>query len=196
MKYIKLFEHFNEETHIEDAKWIVISHLGEVEEVDIDPKYKVNNLLKLNRLEKRHFSELKKCEEHLKSEGFFLYLPPNRVPDDLIIVGVGESIKEWSINWLNTNFGNLEAIQKNDKIYYIDGKRKPLFYYYKKDQESKNGYYYISYYEIWSFFQSDFGLVYTEIQDLMTTWLRETYKLSELTPVKGSSTAVFVDRDI
>ena len=34
MKYIKLFENFNNDT-LEDAKWIVISHLGEVKEVEI-----------------------------------------------------------------------------------------------------------------------------------------------------------------
>ena len=181
MKHIKLFENFNEEPYIEDAKWIVISHLGEVEEVDIDPKYKVNNLLKLNRLEKRHFSELEKCEKHLKEEGFFLALPPNRVVGDFIIVGIGESIKEWSIDWLNTNFINLKPIEKDDKIFYVDLESKPLFYY-KKNQESKNEHYYISNSRIWSIFDSNFGLSYIQIKDLITTWLRETYKLSELTP--------------
>lgn len=174
MKHIKLFENFNDETHIEDAKWIVISHLGEVEEVEIDPKYKVNNLLKLNRLEKRHFSELEKCKEHLKEEGFFLHLPP--VPGDFIIIGVGNSLEEWSINWLKTNLGNLKLIEKDDKIYYVDLESKPLFMYYK-DEESKSTYYYISYDRIWSFFKSYLGIGYEEIEDLLKVWLEEAYNL-------------------
>ena len=193
MKHIKLFEDFNEEPDIHDLNFYalqtVITHLGEVEKVDIDPKWNTNNLIKLNRLEKRDYTNVEQCEEHLNAQGFFLHIPPNRVPGDFIIVGVGESIKEWSINWLNLNFGNL-TIEKDDKVYYVDNESKCFFYYYKKHQESKKGYYNINYYRIWSLFESNFGLAHKTIEYLMTIWLRDTYNLSELTPTFFTSLEV------
>ena len=48
--------------------------------------------------------------------------------------------------------------------------------YYKEDQESKNGYYYINYDRIWSFFEFYFDMESKEIKDLIT------YNLRVLTP--------------
>lgn len=67
MKYIKLFENFNNDL-LEDAKWIVISHLGEVKEVKINAK----NLLLFELSEEPSEEQIDKCREHLKEEGFFL----------------------------------------------------------------------------------------------------------------------------
>ena len=49
-------------------------------------------------------------------------------------------------------FNNLRPVEKGNKIYYVDNDNLPLFYYYKEEQDSKNGYYYINYHRIWSFF--------------------------------------------
>jgi hypothetical protein len=76
-------------------------------------------------------------------------------------------------------FNNLKPIVKGNKIYYVDENNKPLFYYYQDDE---NGYCYINYDRIWSFFDDIFGYKYPEIQQLIKRWLGETYNLGGLTP--------------
>ncbi len=78
-------------------------------------------------------------------------------------------------------FNNLKPIEKNDKIYYVDNDNLPLFFYYIEDQESKNGYYYINYYRIWSFFSRVNDYNYTEIQEIIEEWLGTTYNFRGLT---------------
>jgi hypothetical protein len=84
-----------------------------------------------------------------------------------------------ALTWLNNNFGNLKPIVKEDETYYVNEDRLPLFYYY---QDKKNRYVYINYNEIWSFFESFFGMEYTQIQGVIRDWLEETYNLKGLTP--------------
>jgi hypothetical protein len=79
-------------------------------------------------------------------------------------------------------FNNLKPIKNNDKIYYVDNDNLPLFFYYVEHQESKNGYYYINYYRIWSFFDDIMDYNYTETQEIIKEWLGTTYNLRELTP--------------
>jgi hypothetical protein len=77
-------------------------------------------------------------------------------------------------------FNNLRPVEKDEEIYYVDNDNLPLFYYYKKDQESENGFYYISYYRIWSFFSEVMDYSYTEIKEIMKEWLGTTYNLRGL----------------
>ena len=84
------------------------------------------------------------------------------------------------LKWLNKEFGNLTPVVKDDKTYYVDEDRKPLFYYY---QDSKNRYVYINYERIWVFFESIFGLKDPQTQDILKVWLEETYNLRGVTPV-------------
>ena len=79
-------------------------------------------------------------------------------------------------------FNNLNPVEKDDKIYYVDNDNLPLFYYYKEERESKNGRYYINYYRIWLFFYDIMGYNYTEVQEIMKEWLGTTYNLRGLTP--------------
>ena len=75
MKHIKLFENFNEEPDMYDALQIVITHLGEVDEDEINPIWG-KDILKLELREKPTKDQIKSCEEHLRGwdEGFFLHL--------------------------------------------------------------------------------------------------------------------------
>ena len=79
-------------------------------------------------------------------------------------------------------FNNLKPVELDGKIYYADNDNLPLFYYYKEEQGSKNGYYYINYYRIWSFFYDVMDYNYTETQEIIKEWLGTTYNLRELTP--------------
>jgi predicted lipoprotein with Yx(FWY)xxD motif len=52
------------------------------------------------------------------------------------------------INWLNKEFGNLTEVVRDDRTFYVDKDRKPLFMYF---QDSKNGVVYVNYERIWIF---------------------------------------------
>ena len=84
-----------------------------------------------------------------------------------------------ALTWLNNNFGNLKPVVMDNETYYVNEDRLPLFCYY---QDEKNRYVYIDYYIIWSFFESFFGMEYTQIQGVIRDWLEETYNLKGLTP--------------
>ena len=79
-------------------------------------------------------------------------------------------------------FKNLRPIEKGIEMIYVDNDKLPLFYYYKQDQETKDGYYFIHYSRIWSFFSEVMDYSYTEIKEIMKEWLGTTYNLRGLTP--------------
>ena len=79
-----------------------------------------------------------------------------------------------AINWLNNNYGDLEPYETEehpDHVIYLEGK-KIIF-----DYNKKNGYVYVNYEEIWSFFESFFGMEYEQIRDLTKVWVEESYNL-------------------
>ncbi len=82
------------------------------------------------------------------------------------------------LTYLN-QFNDLTPIEKDNKIYYVDKDRNPLFYYYPNKE---NGYVYINHGRIWKFFSKVIGLEYSEIQDIIKNWLEETYNIEGLTP--------------
>ena len=90
-------------------------------------------------------------------------------------------IDKVALTWLNNNFGDLTPSVNDNKTYYVNKDRLPLFYYY---QESKNESVYINYYKIWSFLESMFGMEYQQIQGVIREWLEETYNLKGLTPIE------------
>jgi hypothetical protein len=81
--------------------------------------------------------------------------------------------------WLNKEFGDLTKVVKDDRIYYVDKDRKPLFYY---NQDSKSGDVYVNYNRMWVFFNSIFGLNTSQTQEILTIWLEQTYNLRGVTP--------------
>ena len=86
--------------------------------------------------------------------------------------------QELILKWLNKKFGNLTPAIVDDKTFYVDENRKPLFYYY---QDSKNRNVYISYKRIGVFFGTIFGLNVPQTQKILKLWLGETYNLSVIT---------------
>ena len=83
------------------------------------------------------------------------------------------------LKWLNKEFGNLTPVVKDDRTYYVDEDRKPLFIYF---QDEENGVVYINYERIWVFFESIFGLKDPQIQEILKVWLEQTYNLRGFTP--------------
>jgi hypothetical protein len=93
------------------------------------------------------------------------------------------------INWLNKEFGNLTEVVRDDRTFYVDKDRKPLFMYF---QDSKNGVVYVNYERIWIFFESIFGLKDPQTKVILTIWLEETYNLRGATPYLGDSISQYV----
>jgi hypothetical protein len=87
-------------------------------------------------------------------------------------------IKE-PMDFLNL-FNDLESVQSEEYGDY-------MLYRYKKGHnfmiyDRKNEYVYINYDEIWSVLEDNFGLKYSEIQELTKRWLDEVYNLRGITP--------------
>jgi hypothetical protein len=83
------------------------------------------------------------------------------------------------LKWLNKEFGNLTPAVRDERTYYFDKDRLPLFFYYR-DQE--NGWIYINHYRIWSLLESIFSMNNLEIRELLKVWLEDTYNLGGYTP--------------
>ena len=83
------------------------------------------------------------------------------------------------MEFLKDNFDNLQKVIKGNKTFYVDSDRKPIFMY---RQDEENGRVWVNFHRIWSVLREEFGLNYTEIQELIKRWLGETYNLGGLTP--------------
>jgi hypothetical protein len=185
MKYLKLFENFNDDLDIYDAKQIVITHLGEIKEIDITKYVTNNDLLKFELREKPTEDQIESCREHLfpeyEEKGFFLDIQYNfSIMKIFIVVGVGNSLEEYCIKWLNEKFGNLKKVDSVKKINYVDDNNNIIFMYYKIIESGDN--YLINNDLVWSFLYSILGNNFNKTQDLISTWLEEKYELTELVP--------------
>lgn len=192
MKYIKLFEDFNEELDIYDAKQIVISHLGEVKEVEIDDnKWNANDILILELLEEPTDKQIVDCKKHLfpeyEEKGFFLHRIFEHdwaAMEYKFVVGIGRSIEDYCISWLNSNYSDMKSVE-SESLKSIDHR---LYRYNKKGltiptsednvllYDKTNNKVYVNT-NIWAFFQEYFDLDEEEIKEILDTWVRETYKL-------------------
>ena len=85
------------------------------------------------------------------------------------------------ISFLN-QFNNLNPVEADKIIYYVDNDNLPLFYYEKDEQNSKNEYYWVYYYRIWAFFSEVMNYSYIKTQEIMMEWLDTTYNLRGLRP--------------
>jgi hypothetical protein len=82
---------------------------------------------------------------------------------------------------MNKNFGL-------DQLEIVKSEKYPNSIFFKKngevvmEQDKKNKHFLFDYDEIWSFFESFFGMEYQEIQEVLSYWLEETLKLKGYTP--------------
>jgi hypothetical protein len=83
-------------------------------------------------------------------------------------------LEQIAINWLNKNYGNLEPFETETRPYFISYKKgnRDVFEYHKKSCEV-----WVSYIEIWSFFESYFGMEHEQIRNIMELWIEEHYNL-------------------
>jgi len=82
---------------------------------------------------------------------------------------------------MNKNFGL-------DQLEIVESEKYPDSIFYKKngkvvmEQDKKNKNFRFDYDNIWSFFESFFGVEYEQIQEVLSYWLEETLKLKDYTP--------------
>jgi len=96
-------------------------------------------------------------------------------------------LEKLCIKWLNDNYGDLEQYKPekySDYIFHMKDGKCILEY------DKKSGYVYVSYKEIWSFFESFFGMNYQQIQDLTKVWVEEQYKKEVTSTQKRNCTEV------
>jgi hypothetical protein len=89
-----------------------------------------------------------------------------------------DKLEKLCIKWLNENFNPMEPFfmkEYPDYIFHMkDG--KCILQYNKK-----NGYVYVSYREIWKFFESYFSMTNQQIKDITKIWVEEHYKMGATT---------------
>ena len=87
-------------------------------------------------------------------------------------------LEKFCIKWLNKNYNPMEPFimeEYPDYIFHMkDG--KCILQYNKK-----NGHVYVSYREIWKFFESYFSMSNQQIKDITKIWVEEYYKVGVTT---------------
>jgi len=87
-------------------------------------------------------------------------------------------LEKLCIKWLNENYNPMEPfIMKEYPDYIFHMKDGKCILQYNK----KNGYVYVSYREIWKFFESYFSMDNQQIKDITKIWVEEHYKMGVTT---------------
>jgi hypothetical protein len=85
-----------------------------------------------------------------------------------------DRLEKLCIKWLNENYKPMEPfIMKEYPDYIFHMKNGQCILQYNK----RNGYVYVSYREIWSFFERVFSMSYRQIKDVTKIWVVEHYKM-------------------
>ena len=189
MKWIKLFEEFDSDM-LEDAKHIMISHLGELEEIDfiggdlqVEMSDRLRERIRVYRfLESPNVRDLKACEEHLndETEGVFWNVNLDWYRGKIAVVGIGRSIEEFLGEWLLERFSGLkkqvrELTGDRNQVFYYDKNGSGVFYYYEEDSQDKSVH--VSFQKIWGFFQTVLGLEDSQIKQIVKDWLWDGFGL-------------------
>jgi hypothetical protein len=89
-----------------------------------------------------------------------------------------DKLEKLCIKWLNENFTPMKPfIMKEYPDYIFHMKDGKCILQYNK----KNGYVYVSYREIWKFFESFFSMTNQQIKDITKIWVEEYYKMGVTT---------------
>jgi hypothetical protein len=179
MKWLKLFENFQLDDYdnkmdLEDAKWIVITHLGEINELELPNEYESTPIKDVIYLEVSNPTNenIKKCESHLSAEGFFIFVNNNK-----FIVGFGDK-SSFILNWLTTNFGKnkLKIIKVGNRVHYSDENGNQLLSHTKFLDRDDTKEIIISDI-IWEFFIKLLHMKINEIEPILNGWLEKEWGL-------------------
>ena len=91
-----------------------------------------------------------------------------------------------ALSWMNKNFSP-------DQLEIVTSEKYPNSIFFKKDgvvvmeQDKKYKDFYFDYNDIWSFFESFFGMKYEQVQEVLSYWIDDTFKLKGFTAMAGQS---------
>jgi hypothetical protein len=94
-----------------------------------------------------------------------------------------------ALSWMNQNYSP-------DQLEIVNSEKYPGSIFFRKngkvimEQDKENRYFYFDYDEIWSFFESVFGMEYQQVKEVLSYWLEETLKLGFYTPDPGVGTQI------
>ena len=185
MKYLKLFENFNQDD-LEDIKWILV-------ELDNNPELILNeldgNILFYNIEHDYTMSDLKAAEGRLNDIGYEILTDTDH---GMILIKSDyfktKTIKGVSLQWLNEKFGNLKEVDDNRIINYVDDNGNVIIRYYKQTDKGDN--FLINQDLVWSRLNKIFKLNYNNTQEIISTWLEETYNLTGMVPFSWMPVAI------
>jgi len=190
MKYIKPYSIFESaEYDLEDAKHILISHLGELEEVDFiggDLQVQMSDRLRerirvYRLLESPNVRNLKACEDHLEAEteGIFWNVNLDWYSGKVAVIGIGESIESFLGEWLRERFPKLEKYVRGDgdydQVFYMEENGSAVFYCYEDDPQERSVH--VSFQKIWGFFSTVLCLEDRKIRGIVHDWLLSEFGL-------------------
>ncbi len=193
MKYLKPYRIFESAEHdLEDAKHILISHLGEVEEVDFiggDLQVQMSDRLKdrirvYRLLESPNVRDLAACEDHLaaETEGVFWNVNLDWYSGKVAVIGIGESIESFLGEWLGERFSGLEKhvrdlknVGERSQVFYMEENGSSVFYHYEDDRQDRSAH--VSFHKIWGFFEMVLCLEDRQIREIVRGWLKSDFGL-------------------
>ena len=91
-------------------------------------------------------------------------------------------LEKFVLRWLNDNYNYMEPFlmeEYPDYIFHMKNGKCIL------QHNKKNGYIYVSYSEIWKFFENMFSMSNEQIKDITKIWVEEHYKVGVKLTIKG-----------
>jgi hypothetical protein len=203
MKYIKMFEDFGSDM-MDEARYILVSHLGEVEEIDfiggdfgfnhqVEMSDRLRQRIRVFRLqESPNVRDLAGFEEHMReeTEGIFWNVNLDWYSGKVAILCEGDSIESLLGEWLKERFSDL-TLDRNflTNVVYREKNGSAVFFY-KKNNVSNMQWpgtiekiAYVSYDSIWGFFRTILCLEESQIRKILHDWLLQSFGL-DLEPKK------------
>ena len=185
MKYIKLFENFNNEEDIlyEDIEQI-LTGLNPPSTGSSKPELLRNELngnLLFYKVD-NNYSEDDLNTSILRLEDLGYYILHRSINGPILFKSdyfKDKTIKGVCLQWLNEKFGKgkLKIVDDNiarkEAIDYVDDNGEIIIRFYK----DKDDYFLINNDLVWSLFNKGFILSYNTTQEIISTWLEETYEL-------------------
>ena len=197
MKYIKLFENFNnEEDILYDIEHILIG-LNTPSSGSYEPELLRNELngnLLFYKVDNNYtIEDYQTAVERLVDLGYEILTDTSH---GIVLIKSDyfkeKTIKGVCLQWLNEKFGKLKIVNDDNSVFsrssinYVDDNGEIIIKFYKHRDKDDN--FLINNDLVWSLFQrtggfdKGFKLSYGYTQEIISTWLEETYELTGMTP--------------
>ena len=197
MKYIKLFENFNNEEDILYDIEHILTGLNPPSSGSSKPEllrnelngnllfYKVDN----NYTPEDYKTAIKRLVDldyEILTDTSHGIVNANNLDEDSQFTLIksdyfkDKTIEGVCLQWLKEKFGNLKEEDDNRAINYVDDNGNKIIRFYKQRDKGDN--YLINQDLVWSLFNKIFRLSYNNTQEIISIWLKETYNLTKMQP--------------